>query len=258
MDRCVACGVPAQRNRLCEGCEEDFMSRGPACRFCGTPVSHVGQICGQCLQQSHPWERLHFIQDFQGPWAALIRRLKYQGALTLTDPFAALLARRWRADVQSRKVSMTGYQVVAMPMHRTRLHSRGFNQAGLLADSLARHLAMARRQPLYRTRQTPALERLSRAERRRALDRAFASEAAGGHWLLVDDVFTTGASARQAAKALHAAGADSVGLLMLARTPLSGDSHHNWLGQAWHGTPHAEGAPESPPHSASRSSDPLR
>ncbi|MCH8553103.1 MAG: double zinc ribbon domain-containing protein [Natronospirillum sp.] len=258
MDRCPACSTPAPRHRFCAGCEEDFTNQGPGCRFCGTPVGHAGQICGQCLQQGHPWDRLHFIHDFQGPWAALIRRLKYQGALTLTDPFAALLARQWRVDVQYQAVPMTVYQVVAMPMHRTRLLSRGFNQAGLLADSLARHLAIARRQPLYRTRETPPLEGLSRTERRRALDRAFASEAAGGHWLLVDDVFTTGASARQAARALRAAGADSVSLVMLARTPLSGDSHHSWLGQTWHGTRCAEDAPESPPHFASRSSDPRR
>lgn len=252
MDRCTACSAPAPRHRFCAGCRHDFTSRGPGCRFCGTPVSHVGQICGQCLQQNQAWDRLYFIQDFLGPWAALIRRLKYQGALTLVSPFADLLAELWLADSQTQNVLIRRYQVVAMPMHRASLHSRGFNQAGLLADELARRLALPRRQPVYRTRQTPPLEDLSRSERRRVLNRAFASEAAGGHWLLIDDVFTTGASAHQAAVTLRDAGAESVSLLVLARTPLTEDSHHSWLGQAWHGTRRAEDAPESPRQCASR------
>lgn len=232
LDQCPACRLPAPPYSFCAGCREDFRERGPGCRFCGMPVPYQGGICGQCLQRTPYWDQLFFVQDYVGPWAALIRRFKYSAAVALARPMAALLA-------DTGVVHGHDWQVVAMPMHSSRLSERGFNQAALLADALADRQCLPRRQPLYRVSATPALEGRNRAERRNAVRHAFASEPAAGHWLLVDDVFTTGASAEAAVSALRSAGADCVALAMLARTPLSEDSRHNPLLTACHGIPGA-------------------
>jgi len=131
-------------------------------------------------------------------------------------------------------------RIASMPMHPTRLQNRGFNHARLLARACARTLNAPVEEPLARVLPTPPLEGLTRKERQVAVRKAFSSHQVEGAWLLVDDVFTTGATANAAARVLKAAGARQVDLLCLARTPIRGDNHRNWLNQAFRDTPAAE------------------
>src|SRR5207237_6401269 len=97
---------------------------------------------------------------------------------------------------------------------------RGFNQAALLAERLARVLGVPLRQRwLARTRATVPQTALSATERRVNVRGAFvaSTSAAGADVVLVDDVLTTGATAAECARALRAAGARSVGVLTVAR-----------------------------------------
>jgi predicted amidophosphoribosyltransferase len=111
-----------------------------------------------------------------------------------------------------------------VPLHWLRLALRRYNQAALLARALAR----ATDRPcipdlLRRVRRTPSQGRLGRAERQRNVAGAFRphprhlDRLAGARVLLVDDVLTTGSTARAAAKALLAAGAAAVDVVTLAR-----------------------------------------
>lgn len=238
--RCTACGLAAPPRRFCAGCSTDFLNRGPGCRLCGTPVHRTGMICGRCLATTRAWSQYWFVQDYQGPWAELIRRFKYQAQLSLAPPLATLLAQQLKREGAADSLQQEGWQVTAMPMHWRRRQARGFNQAAELARLVALDLGLGYRQPLYRHQDTPALEDLTRAERRRAVRYAFGCELVSGRWLLVDDVFTTGASVTAAAEALKRSGAREVALATLARTPISADSHHNWMRAVFDGTPGAE------------------
>lgn len=165
----------------------------------------------------------------------MIRQLKYYQQLSLAPALGSLLAE------PLRRAGLLGWhgQVTAMPMHPSRLRQRGYNQAALLAAVVAKHLNCEVRQPLIRSRPTPALEGLSRTERRRAVKNAFACSLIEGDWLVIDDVYTTGASVNAAAQALCDNGARRVEVVCLARTPIKGDNHRSWMNQVFRDTPDA-------------------
>ena len=136
----------------------------------------------------------------------------------------------WRAP--ARSFSRDADVIVPVPMHRSRIWKRRFNQAALLADGIARRsgkrvdaFALARKRP------TRPQVGLSRAERQSNLSGAFevAEEAsarvAGLRVLLVDDVLTTGATANAAARALLRGGAEAVDVLVFARVVHDGVVH---------------------------------
>jgi ComF family protein len=108
-----------------------------------------------------------------------------------------------------------------MPLHPARLRERGFNQALELARPLAGGALRLAAGALIRTRDNPPQRGLSRNERKRNIRGIFSAAAAahGQTVLLLDDVLTTGATLREAARALLDAGAAAVDVAVLARTP---------------------------------------
>ena len=113
--------------------------------------------------------------------------------------------------------------VVPVPLHRSRLRAREFNQSLLLADRVGQYLMRpVSTIDLVRVTATEPQTALTRSERLRNLRRSFhvrnAVPFAGRHVLLVDDVFTTGTTVNECAKALRMAGAESISALTLART----------------------------------------
>jgi ComF family protein len=143
------------------------------------------------------------------------RRLRYLG-----PPLARLAALRLREQLADIDV------VVPVPLHWRRRLQRGFDQAELLARTMAQALDRPCRRALKRRRSTPAQSLLTKTDRRRNLTGAFALGAAaachGRHVLLVDDVLTTGATVETAARVLMAAQPKALTVLTMARTPANG------------------------------------
>lgn len=108
--------------------------------------------------------------------------------------------------------------VTAVPMHRARLIQRGYNQAELLAREIASLQNLPYQRLLYRTRATAAQQTLGRTMRQKNVEGAFApcEDLAGQRVLLVDDVLTTGNTARACVKALCEANASEVTVLVVA------------------------------------------
>lgn len=165
--------------------------------------------------------------DYAFPWDGLIHDLKFNGRIELLPALGEPLVRALLAP--SAAASRNVDWVIPVPLAQARLRQRGFNQAWLLA----RHAASALRRParadlLLRWRDTPHQVGLSHDERLRNLRGAFMPQPtlrhllSGAHVALVDDVMTTGASAREACRALHEAGVARVSLWLLARTPAPG------------------------------------
>ena len=152
-----------------------------------------------------------YAHDYRGPAGGMVRNLKYHSAWVLADAMGADVARA----AELLRIPKLDF-VTAVPMHPKRLHKRGRNHAEVLARSAARRMGLEYRELLYRTRNTPQQARLSIRERKRNLKDAFAAlpecreRIEGATVLLIDDVYTTGATAKSCAEALRSAGAQRI------------------------------------------------
>ncbi len=179
--------------------------------------------CARCLQIRPSFGRARAIaryrptaEDLPGTLPALIRRHKYGLDQSAGRAIAEYLG-------PELPLSSGDYDIVVpVPLHRRRLWWRGFNQAALLADELARRLKLPLdASAVVRMRATPPQTARDHDDRRRNVRRAFAiahpNRISGRRVLLVDDVMTTGATADECARAILAAGARSVDVFTLAR-----------------------------------------
>jgi ComF family protein len=227
---CPVCRRPLDlgwRGALCGGCWEALERTPPAaCDRCGWPFPAAGgargadrPLCQRCLETRDEFVSARAALRYRegGVARAAILLCKHGGGLGLLRHLAHLLAREAPGDLMLR-----GWDtVVPVPLHWRRRWRRGFNQADILARAVGRrHGLSLERYCLARVRATPP-QRGDPAARRRNVRGAFAvrraERIAGRRVLLVDDVFTTGATANACAAALREAGATAVGVLTLAR-----------------------------------------
>lgn len=177
------------------------------------PLDAEGR-CGLCRRGLSGFDAAYAFGSYEGTLRKLIQLFKYGRISTLARPLGLLLG---AALPREKPFDM----VVPMPMHWRRRWSRGFNQAELLAKVLARRLNLPAVNAVRRRTATPPQAGLTGAQRRRNMSGAFqvrdAGKVRGKRILLVDDVFTTGATAAACARALKRAGAESVAVLTVAR-----------------------------------------
>ncbi len=227
---CPACDAPVDRpGSLCAGCFGTlaFVTE-PCCDGCGTPfaASALGgreHRCDACRDAPPAWNRARAALCYDDASRGLVLALKYGDRTENAAMLAAHMARAGRTLLAQAEL------LVPVPLHRWRLLSRRYNQAALLARALARspagRAAGVRTLPdaLARPRATTRLAGLGALERAAALEGAIVvrphrrAEVAGRRIVLVDDVLTTGATARACTRALLGAGALRVDLLVAAR-----------------------------------------
>ncbi|MFO8071116.1 MAG: phosphoribosyltransferase family protein [Polyangia bacterium] len=225
--RCGACDAPLPagaatflQRAFCPRCLETIEPlTSPRCPRCAAPFDGAGpdHLCARCLDDPPSFERVHSRLLYGGALAEAISRMKYGRASWLARQLSPLLP---DAGLETGLSAL----VVPIPLHPARLRRRGFNQAALLAAALAK--GPGRRLEtgsLARLRDDPPQAARDLTARLRVPDDAFGvrrpRRIAGRRVLLVDDVVTTTATARAAAKALKRAGAAEVEVLCLARTP---------------------------------------
>jgi ComF family protein len=196
------------------------------CVACGR---HGDWICRSCLSQvlfyhppwplpSHnlsPLRSVHCATRFAGPMRTAIHRFKYGGLRALAPLFGQMLAECWYLDPFPVDV------IVPVPLHAARLRQRGYNQSALLARELGRHAGLTLSEDsLLRCVDTPQQTHLNLEQRMENVSGAFSYEGntlSGQSVLLVDDVFTTGATLRACGAELLRAGIREVYGMTLAR-----------------------------------------
>lgn len=215
--RCLVCGEPSRHIDLCDACLAALPANQPACPRCALPLAAAAPACGECLASPPPFSLAIAAWRYEGAIARLLPRFKFQRELAVGEMLARLAA----CDL----ADWPGWQgitcLIPMPLHAARLGQRGYNQALELARPFARaHHLPIHSDTLTRIRATAPQTVLDAAARRRNLRGAFAATPLpGATVLLVDDVITTGATLREAARTLIRAGAVEVRALALARVP---------------------------------------
>jgi len=220
---CPLCGRDLLRlarggSRLCRGCDRSLGRIVRACARCAEPGA--APLCETCARRPPPFGRVVACFPYRedAPGARAIRRWKYDGDLPLGAALSRCLVERspWRPTCYDL--------VVPVPLHPGRYRTRGFNQAAVLAHAVARCDSTAGRFApgvLARTQATERQARLGLRQRAGNVEAAFVARRAldGSAILLVDDVLTTGATARVCSRVLLDAGARDVDVVVLARTP---------------------------------------
>jgi len=224
-DNCRVCGEPLtgiSRIPVCDAClaAPQPMAADHACTRCGAaftneaPLDELGR-CAICRRGLWGFDSAYAFGFYEAELRELVHVFKYQKVDTLARP----LAKRMLAAIPK---SETFDVIVPVPMHWRKRIERGFNQAELLGREIARHLLIPVKSALRRSHGGPAQASLSFAKRRASMRKgAFQVHhpefVEGRRVLLIDDVFTTGATARACARELKRAGAAHVTLLTLAR-----------------------------------------
>lgn len=173
-------------------------------------------LCGECRHTPPPWGRLYFHGRYAGALRELILSYKFHNGFS-RNSLLSTLAQETFPQTPDRSPDL----IIPVPLHRKRLLWRGFNQSTQLARSLGATRGIpVHNDGLIRIRHTPPQTRLDRRERQANIKDAFAADretVADKIVLLVDDVYTTGATLRECAHTLKQAGARGVDVLVLGR-----------------------------------------
>jgi len=217
--QCLVCGKTGMRGRdICATCLEKLPRNSPCCPCCAEPLPSEkadGSLCGACGSKTPPFSRIIAPWRYAAPLDNLIHGLKFHQKLAAGRLLGELLAEQIPPGPRPTLL-------VPVPRHPRQLRKSGFNHCSEISLFLSRASGIPWSPWLLKkTRETAAQHSLSRKERLDNLRGCFVFDNSGGHRHLavIDDIVTTGATAREAARAMKAAGVEKVEIWAIARTP---------------------------------------
>ena len=178
----------------------------PYCERCGKPVKDPSiKVCNNCIKEGHPCSYIRGVSPYDGIAEELIKILKYNKKEAISGVMGQLIVERIKEEENYKGVQV----VVPVPLHPTRKRERGFNQAELLAKEIGKRLNIPLiSDVLIRIRATPSQTKLSSKKRLENVKDAFSVnekklfDIKDKTVLLIDDVFTTGATLNECARTL--------------------------------------------------------
>ena len=187
------------------------------------PAPAPEALCARCLKEPPPYQVARALALYQGKIPSVVHGFKYLGRRDVADFAGGRMAEGFSALFGGRHYDA----VVPIPLHWRRRFSRGYNQAERLAAPLALALSLPLELGIRRRESTRRQARLNSQERQENTREAFEVPEAvlprlqGARLLVIDDVFTTGATVSACVRVLLQAGASRVDVYTLARTPMS-------------------------------------
>ena len=220
-ETCVVCHrIPdgADDEKMCSECRKKIpFIEEPRCKRCSKPLADMeSELCGDCEGHTFYVERGAALYPYNEWMQKAVRNIKYQGELAGCSYFGKQMAERYRSWLEQISPEV----IVPVPIHEKKMRFRGFNQAALLAKEVGERLEIpVEENYLIRTENTSPQKGLGRTERMRNLQSGFQvhDEVSGRYHriLLVDDIYTTGATLEACARALKKAGTERIYFLCL-------------------------------------------
>jgi len=216
---CLSCGRAGFW--LCPACQSKLPILPERCPFCLMPSNH-SLTCSAC-QSKRQLNGLFSVTEYASPLAQnLIHGLKYKYWSDLAPTLAEVVDGRLRTSIDWFEANNSNTVLVPIPLHRTRHKQRGFNQAERLAQALSELWAIPCLDALIRLKKTKAQARLADAQRNDNVRNAFGLKTgidiSAKSVIIVDDVFTIGATLESAAAVCRSAGCQTVWGLVFARS----------------------------------------
>lgn len=234
--RCLLCSALAQQGStaLCKNCVNELPYLEHACPLCMLPYSsrfsrdRTTFVCGQCLATPPHFDQCIATFRYEQPINALLGGFKYSARLDYGVLLADLMVDR---VLQHYSNDSLPDAIVPVPLHWRRLQQRGFNQSDLLARLIQRRIhrqCNRGKLPIMqrlasRPVNTDSQVNMSLAARNRNMHKAFriaSHTIPPRHLAIIDDVMTTGATVNELSRVLKSAGAESIAVWCVARTPL--------------------------------------
>jgi ComF family protein len=218
--RCVSCGQLSEADpAFCATCSVQLSNlvSAPACDRCASPLGE-GAACPYCQGKGiHPFEKIVALAAFRPPIRKLIHQMKYRHRW----PLAEILADRLLAEPRIQTLLAQTDLLIPIPLHYTRQILRGYNQADALASRLAGRSGIPLARSIIRFKNTPpqtlVASRQIRAENLRdAFSLIRPRQIAAKRITLIDDVMTTAATLKNAARALSDGHPASISAIVVA------------------------------------------
>ena len=210
---CVLCNAQIFKREWAVVCPECWSKLEPIprpfCPQCGMPAPVIEGLCGSCRRGDYSFDLARSLFLFTEPMRGMLHHFKYSGRISLARPLG------FRLRDHMNQEGFQGRLVLPVPLHRARERERGFNQA----DLLSRHLGLT-----VDTQTAPASKEHAEPDRPEPLTAGIesfrglrGSRKPPECVLVVDDVYTTGATLHEIAKTLKRAGTSRVEVLTVAR-----------------------------------------
>ncbi len=218
---CIFCGKEiGDKNEYstCEKCYDKFLNKGKVCEKCGEFIFSKSKYCLSCKKRvsyTYVIARAPFV--YTGETKKVVYKLKYQGGRYLAKYMAQFMA------LEYQNMNVECDLIVPVPIHKTKLKARGYNQAQLLGEELSKLIYVPINQDLIKEKPTKTQTALTKEKRQENLSGTFNvlnnENLFNKTILLVDDVFTTGATVEECSRMLLKEGANKVYALTFAHTP---------------------------------------
>lgn len=231
---CICCGSVIDSSRIysiCDDCIQKFEwinEDKRTCKKCGKLLrpDYIHEICVDCRENEHYFDHGYTCCQYGLYERTLMMDLKYGGKSYLGNIIGEIISDRLLSTLQNdeeEKISENWDMILPVPIHKKRMSKRGFNQTEIISTVIARKLGiLTDKSILVREKNTKVMKNLGVIDRKFNLKNAFAvrdakySKLTGKNILLVDDIYTTGATVDEVSKVLKEAGAEKIDVVTFA------------------------------------------